>query len=240
MTLIDCGIFLDTSTHVTRFRVFTSIATEMMALLATAALALNIVPSAQTRRGAIIGAGLAAGTALPVAAGPLSNRAMSKEATGVRLILETFDGKLPDGGYLPWLETHLSPDFQVVFKANGVTLNKEQYIAASSDLLKSFPDLAFTRQGPIQYDGSPFFVAWTAVVKGTHSGEPYSPLPGVPAVKAKTPPVACENDSEKLVATVRGTIIEKIEVEPIPGGKGFSGPVGFYLQAGGDPSKLPK
>ena len=214
--------------------------TEMMAFLATAALALNINPSTHTRRGAIIGAGLAAGTALPVSAGPLSNRAMAKEATGVRLILEVFDGKLPEGGYVPWLETHLSPDFQAVFKGNGVTLNKAQYIAASGDLLKSFPDLAFTRKGPIQYDGSPFFVAWTAVVKGTHSGEPYSPLPGVPAVKAKTPPVACENDSEKLVATVRGTIIEKIEVEPIPGGKGFSGPVGFYLQAGGDPSKLPK
>ena len=81
-------------------------------------------------------------------------------------------------------------------------------------------------------------MAWTAIVKGTHTGEPYSPLPGVPATKAKN--VACENDPESLVATVRGSIIEKIEIEAIPGGKGFSGPVGFYLQAGGDPSKLPK
>ena len=28
-------------------------------------------------------------------------------------------------------------------------------------------------------------------------------------------------------------------VDALPGGKGFSGPVGFYLQAGGDASKLP-
>ena len=34
-------------------------------------------------------------------------------------------------------------------------------------------------------------------------------------------------------------VINKIVVEPRPGGKGFSGPIGFYLQAGGDPSKLP-
>ena len=35
-------------------------------------------------------------------------------------------------------------------------------------------------------------------------------------------------------------MIKKIKVDKQPGGKGFSGPVGFYLQAGGDASKLPQ
>jgi len=34
------------------------------------------------------------------------------------------------------------------------------------------------------------------------------------------------------------TVITKLNVELQPGGK-YSGPIGFYLQAGGDPSKLP-
>ena len=33
--------------------------------------------------------------------------------------------------------------------------------------------------------------------------------------------------------------IKSLTVEALPGGRGYSGPVGFYLQAGGDPSKLP-
>ena len=79
-------------------------------------------------------------------------------------------------------------------------------------------------------------------VKGTHTGAPYSPLPGVPAVSTKSPPVACQNDPEKITAYFKtgSKSIERIVVEAKPGGRGFSGPVGFYLQAGGDPSKLPK
>ena len=34
--------------------------------------------------------------------------------------------------------------------------------------------------------------------------------------------------------------LTKLSVAAIKGGKGFSGPVGFYLQMGGDPKKLPK
>ena len=94
----------------------------------------------------------------------------------------------------------------------------------------------------MQYVGTPFDVEWTAIVKGTLSGEPFSPLPGVPTVAAKSPPVDCTNDAEKIAAVVRGEIIEKIVVTPIASdeARGFSGPVGFYLQAGGDPAKLPK
>ena len=113
----------------------------------------------------------------------------------------------------------------------------------TADLLKSFPDFVYTRQGPIAYQDSPTLVGWTAVVKGTHTGAPYSPLPGVPPVSAKSPPVACQNDLEKLLVTfASGSGLNKIvkfQVDAVPGGNGFSGPIGFYLQAGGDPSRLP-
>lgn len=101
----------------------------------------------------------------------------------------------------------------------------------------------YTRQGAIAYQDSPTLIGWTAVVRGTHSGAPYSPLPGVPPVSAKSPPVVCQNDPEKVLVTFASGSklqkIAKIQVDPLLGGKGFSGPVGFYLQAGGDPSKLP-
>ena len=113
----------------------------------------------------------------------------------------------------------------------------------TADLLKSFPDFVYTRQGSIAYQDSPTLVGWTAVVKGTHSGAPYTPLSGVPPVSAKSPPVACQNDPEKILVTFASGSglkkIAKIQVDAVPGGKGFSGPIGFYLQAGGDPSKLP-
>ena len=123
-------------------------------------------------------------------------------------------------------------------------LNKEQYIAVTSNILKSFPDFIYTRSGAIAYKGSPTVVSWTAIVQGTHTGAPYSPLPGVPAVVAKDPPVRCQNDPESITVTFKGrpseglTQIQTLSVEAKPGGKGLSGPVGFYLQAGGDPSKL--
>ena len=104
----------------------------------------------------------------------------------------------------------------------------------------AFAQFVYTGSG-FSYADSPKIVTWTAVVKGTHTGAPYSPLPGVPAVSAKSPPVACQNDPEKVTVTFASglTTIKSISVEALPGGKGFSGPVGFYLQAGGDATKLP-
>ena len=125
----------------------------------------------------------------------------------------------------------------------AVCTSAQAYLTATADLLKSFPDFVYTRQGPIAYQDSPTLVGWTAVVRGTHSGAPYTPLPGVPPVSAKSPPVACQNDPEKILVTFASGSklkkIAKIQVDALPGGKGFSGPIGFYVQAGGDPSKLP-
>jgi len=130
-----------------------------------------------------------------------------------------------------------------VLTAAVCTSRGQAYLAVTADLLKSFPDFVYTRQGPIAYQDSPTLVGWTAVVRGTFSGAPYTPLPGVPPVSAKSPPVQCQNDPEKVLVTFASGSklkkIAKIQVDALPGGKGFSGPVGFYLQAGGDPSKLP-
>jgi len=224
--------------------------------------ALRVQPSG-TRRQALLGGGLALGagalpaTALdidPIAAyskmvpevkGPVKTK-NGKPNTGVLLLRDCFDGVLPAEGLLAWNEAHLSEDFVAEFAGGAVKLDKAAYLQVTADILKSFPDFVYTRNGPIAYADSPTIVQWTAVVKGTHTGAPYSPLPGVPPVSPKSPPLACENDPEKITAyfasgtTPPLTLIKKLKVEVQPGGKGFSGPVGFYLQAGGDPSKLPQ
>ena len=164
-----------------------------------------------------------------------------KPNSGILLLRECFDGALPAGGLIEWYEEHLSPEFQASFNGGKVVLDKQAYLAVTADLLKSFPDFVYTREGSLAYADSPTKVQWTAVVKGTHTGAPYSPIPGVPATASKG--VACQNDPEKITATFASgsglTKITALKVDALPGGKGFSGPVGFYLQAGGDPSKLP-
>ena len=81
-----------------------------------------------------------------------------------------------------------------------------------------------------------------AVVKGTHTGKPFSPIKGVPPAKPnKKAPAKLQNDPEAVTVTLNEAgQLSKLSVAAIKGGKGFSGPVGFYLQMGGDPSKLPK
>ena len=236
----------------------------MFALVGIAPLALQLPSGPSTRREALIGGGLAAvASARPANAAPawdpigayssLGGKAgdgsgpvkapAGKSLSGILLLRECFDGALPPQGLVSWYEEHLTDDFVASFEGGKIKLDKQAYLAVSADILKSFPDFVYTRVGPIAYQDSPTFVKWTAVVKGTHSGQPYSPIPGVPPVSAKTPPVACENDPEKISVTFASGSglkkISKLEVEKVPGGKGFSGPVGFYLQAGGDPSKLP-
>ena len=118
---------------------------------------------------------------------------------------------------------------------------RQEYLAVTRDILKSFPDFTYTREGPIAYADSPVLVSWTAVVKGTHTGAPYAPLLGVPAVKATQKPV--QNDPEKITVTFASgsglRSIKALKVDKKPGGAGFSGPIGFYLQIGGDPASLP-
>jgi len=167
----------------------------MLALI-TSTLALQL-PSGITRRQAIVGAsGLAAGVV------PTSALAL-RPVTGINLLRETFAGTLPAGGLLEWYSEHLSTDFIADF--GPVKLNKEEYLVVTADILKSFPDFTYTNPEGygygFAYAESPKIVTWTAVVQGTHTGAPYSPLPGVPAVNPKTPPVFCQNDAEKITAS---------------------------------------
>jgi len=238
----------------------------LTALLAGAMLGLKGPSNPITRRHAVFGGGITAaavgslpasafdfpdpigayGKMLPSkgSAGPIPT-VNGKPNTGIALLRDCFDGVIPPEGLIAWYEEHLSDDFEAEFAGGAVKLDKAAYLGVTADILKSFPDFVYTRPSTIAYADSPVIVQWTAVVKGTHTGAPYSPLPGVPPVAAKTPAVACENDPEKITAYFVSatkpplTKIKKLKVEALPGGKGFSGPVGFYLQAGGDPSKLP-
>ena len=64
-------------------------------------------------------------------------------------------------------------------------------------------------------------------------------MPGVAAIAKKDPPILCQNDPEKFeVYFDQSDKIYRIVISPLPGGKGFSGPPGFFVQAGGDPDQL--
>lgn len=123
-------------------------------------------------------------------------------------------------------------------------LTKAAYIAVCEGLLASVPDFVYTcPSGEFREEdlgGGRTRITTTWVVKGTHTGAPYSPIPGVPAVAAQTPPRACQNDSELLTWEVQDGKVTKLVVDAIKGGRGFSGPVGFYLQMGGNKKDLPK
>ena len=80
-----------------------------------------------------------------------------------------------------------------------------------------------------------------------HAGAPYTYLPGKKKkIRARLPskmetPIRCENDPETVTWTYSPQMkVRKMTVEPLPDGRGFSGPAGFYVQMGGnlDPPKL--
>jgi len=211
-----------------------------MALCVFAAALAFTLPSAPTRREMLVassGLAVTSFTVVPQAA------ALGKQLPpkGVALLREIFDGELPPGGLMEWYEEHLASNFVATFAGGAVTLDKAAYLAVTADLLKSFPDFTYTGAG-FNYQDSPRKVAWTATVRGTHTGAPYSPLPGLPQIASKDPPTACQNDPERVEVYFASGCkqIETLRVTAVPGGKGYSGPIGFYLQVGGDPSKLPK
>jgi hypothetical protein len=169
--------------------------------------------------------------------GQVKKNAEGKPNGGILLLRETFDGTLPPEGLVNWYNEALADDFKATFAGSDLVLDKASYVAATAELLKSFPDLAYTRVTPMKFADSPLLITWTAIVTGTHTGAPYSPSPSLQAVKPQTPPKRVENDPEKITATFASksglTQIKAFRVEPLPGGRGFSGPMGFYLQAGG-------
>lgn len=105
-------------------------------------------------------------------------------------------------------------------------------IGAHAGLVSSFPDFAYTNPSG-DWKTADGVTTATLVVKGTHTGAPYSPMPGVAPVATSN--AVCENDPEKIrvTYTADGTKLAKFEIEAVPGGKGFSGPPGFYAQCGG-------
>lgn len=82
--------------------------------------------------------------------------------------------------------------------------------------MTSLPDFEYTCPSADwrEEDGK---VIATWVVKGTHTGAPYSPMPGVPTVEKKEVPVACANDPEKMTFEfVDGKISKLGALSPSP------------------------
>ena len=162
--------------------------------------------------------------------------------SGVDLIKTLFDGSVPAGGIVSWYEKNLAKDFTAEFAGGKVVFDRKQYIGLTKDILASVPDFTYTSPKHDFKKKGKNQVTWTAVVKGTHTGKPFSPIKGVPPAKPnKKAPAKLQNDPEAVTVTLNEAgQLSKLSVAAIKGGKGFSGPVGFYLQMGGDPKKLPK
>ena len=145
------------------------------------------------------------------------------------------------GRIVAWYEKNLAKDFTADFAGGKVVFDRKQYIGLTKDILASVPDFTYTSpKHRFQEEGQEPGHG-TAVVKGTHTGKPFSPISGVPPAKPnKKAPAKLQNDPEAVTVTLNEAgQLSKLSVAAIKGGKGF-GPVGFYLQMGGDPSKLPK
>jgi glutathione S-transferase len=122
------------------------------------------------------------------------------------------------------------------FEVGPVKLEKAAVIGAHASILKSFPDLRFTviKPAELQPDGS---IAMVLEANGTHTGELFTYATGVEAIAAAG--VSVRNDSERVITTfnTEGKILKQV-IEALPGGRGFSGPPGFYQQLGGKRSNL--
>lgn len=183
---------------------------------------------ATTRRGIL-------GTGILGIVGPAPALAVDKQ---IALAKSLFDGGGKDA--VLWYEANLSPDFKASFNGGRIVLPRDAYVGVTKAILLSVPDFTYTAPKN-DFKKKKNSVTWTAVVRGTHTGVPYSPIPKVPPVKPnKKNPKSLENDPEAITLTFdENGKIDSLSVVAIPGGKGFSGPVGFYLQMGGDPKKLP-
>jgi hypothetical protein len=111
-------------------------------------------------------------------------------------------------------------------------MDKAKLEGAMGNLLGSFPDLTFNvkKVSPKQDKTG----AWAAdiVVEGTHTGAPFSPMPGMlPAIEPKGTKVIIGPETFTLAADADGKIYS-MRITPLHEGKP-AGPPGFYLGIGG-------
>ena len=110
-------------------------------------------------------------------------------------------------------------------------LDKEHIGGALSNLIASFPDFTFnfTKLTPTYKNG-----AWAAdiIVMGTHTGAPFTPMPGkLPAIEKTEKQVKIGPETFSLYVDAEGKI-SRITIEVLEKGKP-AGPPGFYTEIGG-------
>lgn len=129
-----------------------------------------------------------------------------------------------------WWETRWAEDS--VFEVGpDVTLPKVVFVAVHQSVVKAFPGFYFkVIEAPSANEDGSITVVLQA--HGKHTGEPFTPKPDLKAIEAAG--VEVMNDPEKVTVYFNGEgKIVRQTIEALPGGKGFGGPVGFYLQIGG-------
>jgi hypothetical protein len=128
-----------------------------------------------------------------------------------------------------WWRKHWADNAE--FVAGPVALGKDAAVEAHEALLRSFPDLTFHVLEPLaaQADGT---VTAVLEASATHTGAPFAFAPGMEPMPALG--VAVKNDPERVTVSfdASGYVVRQV-VAPMPGGRGLSGPAGFYAQVGG-------
>jgi hypothetical protein len=156
-------------------------------------------------------------------------------------IARFFDGEaMGKNGKAEWLMSegfaaYMTTAFVGPFAPPMPVMDKEKLGGAMGNLIASFPDLTFNvkKVSPKQDKTG----SWAAdiVVSGTHTGAPFSPMPGMlPAIEPKGTKVDIGPETFTLAADADGKVYS-MRITPLHEGKPV-GPPGFYKEVGG---KLP-
>ena len=148
-----------------------------------------------------------------------------------------FDGA-PVAGKASQLAELYADEFTISFvgpytgPTTGMVMDKEKAIAAMGNLAGSFPDLTFNagKETPEKLTNG----GWGAniVVKGTHTGAAFTPMPGkLPAIETTNKECSIGPELFTMFCNDEGKATA-LTIEPLHEGA-LVGPPGFYVLVGG-------
>lgn len=132
--------------------------------------------------------------------------------------------------------------FLACFTSKDSKMQPEDFGSFSAEMLahlvhsihKSFPDVTFQFSGIKESPSKPNMVVVEGLYcSGTHTGAPFSHMPGFPPIPATGKSV--QNDEENFYITL---VNNKIELVEIVAYGTLTGPAGLYEQIGGNPNRI--
>jgi len=150
--------------------------------------------------------------------------------TSTVLVKEMYNGKKlsENGDYVAWLSKNMTDD--CVVKVGEMEFTKEMFVGSNKACIAACPDFTFEIVKEFAAAEESTVIGHVTAV-GTHTGEPFAIAEDLTAMPVTDPPFKCKNDDEKLTFHFSDDgKISKLVIEALPGGRGFSGPSGWYKQ----------